>query len=142
MNPAQLDALVAYYESLTLASVERMGEYYAPDAYFKDPFNEVRRLADIQVVFHRMYDHITAPRFAVTERVCDANGCFLVWDFEFRMKLWRPDVTQCIHGVTHLRFNAEGKVTYHRDYWDAAEELYQKLPLVGLLMRGLKSYVK
>jgi steroid delta-isomerase len=26
----------------------------------------------------------------------------------------------------------------HRDYWDAAEELYEKLPLVGALMRWLK----
>jgi steroid Delta-isomerase len=26
----------------------------------------------------------------------------------------------------------------HRDYWDAAEELYEKLPILGGLMRWLK----
>jgi len=26
----------------------------------------------------------------------------------------------------------------HRDYWDAAEELYEHLPLVGSLLRWLK----
>jgi steroid delta-isomerase len=26
----------------------------------------------------------------------------------------------------------------HRDYWDAAEELYEKLPVLGALMRWLK----
>jgi len=26
----------------------------------------------------------------------------------------------------------------HRDYWDAAEELYEKLPGVSVLMRWLK----
>jgi hypothetical protein len=26
----------------------------------------------------------------------------------------------------------------HRDYWDAAEELYEKLPVLGGLMRFLK----
>jgi hypothetical protein len=31
-----------------------------------------------------------------------------------------------------------GRITVHRDYWDAAEELYEKLPLVGRLMRWLK----
>ena len=31
-----------------------------------------------------------------------------------------------------------GRITLHRDYWDAAEELYEKLPLVGGLMRWLK----
>jgi hypothetical protein len=43
-----------------------------------------------------------------------------------------------VRGGTHLVFNDEGLVTLHRDYWDAAEELYEKLPLVGGLMRWLK----
>jgi hypothetical protein len=29
-------------------------------------------------------------------------------------------------------------VALHRDYWDAAEELYEKLPWVGGVMRWLK----
>ena len=35
--------------------------------------------------------------------------------------------------------DAQGLVTLHRDYWDAAEELYEKLPVVGAMMRWLKS---
>ena len=31
-----------------------------------------------------------------------------------------------------------GRVAFHRDYWDAAEELYEKLPGLGGLMRWLK----
>jgi steroid delta-isomerase len=31
-----------------------------------------------------------------------------------------------------------GKVVWHRDYWDAAEELYAKLPAIGWLMRFLQ----
>jgi hypothetical protein len=30
------------------------------------------------------------------------------------------------------------RISLHRDYWDAAEELYEKLPWVGALMRWLK----
>jgi hypothetical protein len=40
--------------------------------------------------------------------------------------------------VSHLKFAADGRVVYHRDYWDAAEELYMKLPAIGTLMRGLR----
>jgi steroid delta-isomerase len=36
-----------------------------------------------------------------------------------------------------VRFGPDGRVTYHRDYWDAAGELYAKLPVVGPLMRYL-----
>ena len=47
-------------------------------------------------------------------------------------------MTQCIRGATLVRFDTQGRVTLHRDYWDAAEELYEKLPLLGTLMRWLR----
>jgi steroid delta-isomerase len=32
----------------------------------------------------------------------------------------------------------DGRVVYHRDYWDAAGELYERIPLLGALMRGVR----
>jgi hypothetical protein len=43
-----------------------------------------------------------------------------------------------IHGSTHLRFAADGRVGLHRDYWDPARELYEAVPLLGALMRWLR----
>jgi hypothetical protein len=37
-----------------------------------------------------------------------------------------------------MTFNEELLITEHRDYWDAAEELYEKIPVLGALMRWLK----
>ena len=62
---------------------------------------------------------------------------FMTWDFLFRMRS-KPELEQCIRGATHLHFAADGRVKVHRDYWDAAEELYEKIPLLGGLMRWLK----
>lgn len=42
-----------------------------------------------------------------------------------------------IHGASHIRLAADGKITYHRDYWDAAGGLYVKLPLIGPVLRLL-----
>jgi len=80
---------------------------------------------------------VDSPRFIVTNHVLQGDQAFLTWDFLFRMKRFATD-EQCIRGATHVRFAADGRVNFHRDYWDAAEELYEKLPLLGSLMRGLK----
>jgi steroid Delta-isomerase len=40
--------------------------------------------------------------------------------------------------ATHLRFAADGRIVYHRDYWDAAEEPYAKLPVLGAVVRALQ----
>jgi hypothetical protein len=127
----QLDALIQFYNDFSPVSVARFPEFYSADAWFKDPFNEVRGIAAIQHIFTHMFGQVGAPRFVVTEKVVDANGAMLAWEFFFRMKLWREGEIQAIRGVSHLKFDAEGKVCYHRDYWDVAEELYEKLPLIG-----------
>ena len=134
----QLAAIVAFYQQLTPAAVARFPEFYSEDAEFKDPFNTVRGVSAIQRIFSHMFGQVAEPRFVVSEQIVDAGGALLVWDFHFRIRRWGLDKSQVICGVSHLRFAADGRVCYHRDYWDAAEELYMKLPLIGVLMRGLR----
>ncbi len=130
----QLDALIDFFENLGPDDLERFADFYTEDAYFKDPFNELRGVAAITKVFAHMFQTVEAPRFRVTERFPSEGGAMLLWTFHFLMR-GRP---QTITGASHLRFDASGKINFHRDYWDAAEELYEKLPILGTLLRVLK----
>jgi len=133
-----LDGLIQFYNSFAPASVARFADFYSADAYFKDPFNEVHGIVAIQRIFSHMFTQVDEPRFVVVDQVVDAGGAMLVWEFCFRVRLWGKGQTQVMRGVSHLRFDTDGKVCYHRDYWDTGEELYMKLPGLGLLMRGLR----
>lgn len=138
MSDARVARLKQYFESLDASDVARIGELYAADAQFRDPFNDVRGLDALTRIFEKMFEDTLEPRFAITHTIEGADEAVLVWDFTFRLRRYKPDVAQRIHGLSHVRFDASGKVTYHRDYWDAASELYEKLPVVGGLMRYLK----
>ena len=74
----------------------------------------------------------------ITAQVLQGSQCFLTWEFRFRFRSHQPQQEQVILGASHLVFGPDGLITLHRDYWDAAEELYEKLPLLGSLMRWLK----
>jgi limonene-1,2-epoxide hydrolase len=130
--------VVAFFEQLSPTDLTRIAELYASDARFKDPFNEVGGVPAITAVFEHMYHALEAPHFVVLDIVADGDQCFLTWDFLFRFRRFSPRVAQVVRGATHLRFAADGRIALHRDYWDAAEELYEKLPAVGSLMRWLK----
>jgi ketosteroid isomerase-like protein len=130
--------LVQLFEQLQPQDVSRLSALYASDARFKDPFNDVRGLPEIERIFTHMFKSLDAPHFIVTERIVQGQQCFLAWDFRFRFKRFDTRTWQTIQGGTHVVFNAQGLVTLHRDYWDAAEELYEKLPVLGGLMRCLK----
>lgn len=135
---AHVQRLVEFFEQLQPHDVQRLPELYAPNARFKDPFNEVQGVAEIARIFTHMFKSLDTPHFVVTERIVQGSQCFLVWEFRFRFKRFDTQTWQTIRGGTHLVFDAQGCVTLHRDYWDAAEELYEKLPMVGGLMRYLK----
>lgn len=140
MNTRQAtQQLASFYESLSPDSVSRLGELYDPQASFKDPFNEVKGLAEIERIFRHMYVALEQPHFVVTAQVVDGEQAFLTWDFRFRFKRFDTVTLQTVRGASHVQFNPQGRVTMHRDYWDVAEELYEKLPVLGGLMRWLKS---
>jgi steroid Delta-isomerase len=134
----RVDALVHFFETLTPQCVAGLPRFYAADCRFRDPFNNVHGLDALEAVFRHMFDQLDVPRFIVRERVVEMPRVLLTWDFEFRFRRWQPRVTQRIHGASLLTFDAAGLVAVHRDYWDAAEELYEKLPGVGALLRLLK----
>ncbi len=125
-----------YFENLSLADVSRMNQIYTEDAYFCDPFNEVRGIRPIAQIFEHMFAKVDEPRFKILTTIEQDYQAFLTWDFLLRFK--GESVERKIHGGSHLRFATDGRIQYHRDYWDAAHELYEQLPLVGGLMRFLK----
>jgi steroid delta-isomerase len=133
--------VVTFFERIAPTDVARIGEIYAVEAYFRDPFNEVRGVEAIARVYARMFEQLDDCRFVIAESLAEGRSALLVWDFTFRIRRWRPHMVQTIHGATHLKFALDGKVAYHRDYWDAAEELYAKLPLIGPVLRRLRKFI-
>lgn len=131
--------VVNFFETLAPQTLHQLPTVYADDVYFKDPFNAIQGQAPLIEIFQHMFDGVQHPRFVVIEAICQGDQAFLVWDFHFeRQGLPSP---MAIHGSTHIRFAADGRVNWHRDYWDAAEELYCKLPVIGAVFRWLQRYV-
>jgi len=132
--------VVQHFEALTPHTLPALLALYAPEARFKDPFNDVQGLPAMQAIFQHMFDTLEAPRFTVRLAVTEGDDAFLTWDFTFQRR--GSSQPWCIHGSTHLHFGPDGRVALHRDYWDAAEELYAKLPLLGALMRWLQRQLR
>ena len=130
--------IIAFFETLSPDKLAELGLVYTPDAAFKDPFNDVCGVAAIAGIFSHMYTALDRPRFVVTGTVTQGNQCFLTWDFEFYFRRFDTTRLQTVRGASHLQLTDTGLIAQHRDYWDAAEELYEKLPVVGNLMRWLK----
>jgi len=134
----RLDALLSWYATMTARSLGRMDEFYHPQARFKDPFNDVQGLDQIRRIFEHMFASTESPRFIIREELADAHRAFVTWEFECGLRGRRV----IVHGATRFGFDLDGLVTEHRDYWDPAEELWQKLPLIGAPVGWLRRRFK
>jgi steroid Delta-isomerase len=145
LSDARLQRLSDFYTQITAASVSQLRDIYAADAYFKDPFNEVHGVDNVIKIFAHMFIQIEHPRFEILN--CVGSGAdktseaFLVWLFYWKKDANGNDAPP-IRGSSHVKFNVSGQVSYHRDYWDAAEELYETIPLLGWILRVIKKKLK
>jgi steroid Delta-isomerase len=103
--------------------------------------NEARGVEAIARVCAHLFEQLAACGFVITETLVEGDGALLVCDFTFRSRRWRPRATRTIHGATPFKFAPDGRIAYHRDYSDAAEELYAKLPLIRPVLRLLRKFV-
>lgn len=139
-----------WFARLTRASLDSIGEIYAPNAHFKDPFNDVTGVDRIRAIYVHMFENLTDPRFEIMQTIeqvelpvdTDAGEpslerpvhAFVAWQFKFE---WRGQ-TFDIPGGTRFVFDRAGLIVDHVDYWDVAEGLYEKLPIIGAMLRMLR----
>lgn len=138
MTMDAVQRIVVFFESFAPQDLLRLATYYHEEARFQDPLHAVRGLPAIREVYQRMFEAMDRPRFSVTHRFAQGDDCVLLWEFRFTLHRLPGAGEHCMHGASHLRLDADGRILSHRDYWDAADDLYAKLPVLGGLMRWLK----
>ena len=137
-----IQRIACLFSTISPADIPHLANHYCEDAEFVDPFNSVRGIEPIEQIFQHMFERLDRPRFEMLTALGDADEAMLTWNFRFRFRntwLQRPTTPdQRIHGATRLVFAPDGRVCLHRDYWDAAAEFYEHLPLIGPVMRRLR----
>ena len=133
-NSTRLDEYIRFFDTLSPGSLQHLARFFTDDARFKDPFNDVTGLAAIRHVFEHMFRVTARPSFAVTEAMESGDTALLRWVFTCRIRRYEIAVT----GVSFVLFANDGRVREHIDYWDPAEGIYDRLPVIGALLRWLR----
>lgn len=133
-----MEKFIKWFENLTQKSLEQIEEIYAENAFFKDPFNEIKGRENIKKIFTHMFESpLENNKFTFIEQIANENKLFVTWDYTFSFK----NKEYKIHGSSHLKFE-NNKCIYHRDYWDTGEELYLKVPILSFIHKKLSKNFK
>lgn len=136
ISDAAVSDYITFFENLTPESLNRFEEVFSSDARFRDPFNDARGVAAVRRVFEKMFDDVDEHKFKVQSYAVNGNSAYLVWVFEItpkgKKKVW------LIEGMSRIDFREDGKATAHIDYYDAAGQIYEKIPLIGGVLRLMR----
>lgn len=127
---------LSLFTHISPEAIENCAPYVADDIHFQDPFNDLRGRAAFQALLRKTLDDVDNPQFAIVDEAKGKTGIHYVrWTFSGRVKglgLWQ------VTGMSELHYDAEGRVCLHIDHWDASQQFYARLPIVGWMIRKIR----
>lgn len=124
------------YADLTSEQIgELMARLYADEMYFNDTLHTFSTRKDLADYMARTGSSLSESRIEVRQVMRDGPDVFVRWSMTFRTRAMGQDIHSESIGMSHLRFNAEGEVVLHQDFWDSGHALYAHLPFVGFAVR-------
>jgi limonene-1,2-epoxide hydrolase len=131
---------VSLWSNLTEESIaQHIDTVYAEDVWFNDTVKTITGHDALRHYLEETSRRVASCQVEIDDIGVSGGNYYVRW----RMKVLLPDTPEesAWHsiGFTHLRFNEAGQVVLHQDYWDSAAGLYEHLPLVGWMIRAIKT---
>ena len=130
------DFLSAFTEEKLRRDTRRV---YAQDAYLNDTLKTLRGSAAIEEYFLGTLANTESITVTFSDVARSGNEYYFRWVMDVRFKKFQRGETIRTIGMTHVRFNREGQVILHQDYWDSAQGLFEHVPVIGTGIQLIKS---
>ncbi|MGF2734861.1 nuclear transport factor 2 family protein [Marinobacter sp. DUT-1] len=135
--PATIEHFKALFNELDKGNLNKLQAVYSEDIRFQDPFNQVAGLDELTHYFAGAYKNVISCRFEFEPAVATGASVALPWVMKLRHKRIRGGREISVDGISHLEIE-DGRVSFHRDYFDAGQLLYENLPALGRIVRWIK----
>ena len=132
--PDSMTAVVDFFNEMTPAKLERLGDIYGPGVAFQDPIHDARGLPQLRDVLANRFQKMASVRVQVVDAHGDDRTGFLLWTVTYQHR----GNGRLIHGTSHFKFANDGRISEQRDHWDASLAVYGELPVLGWLMQIIK----
>lgn len=115
----------------------RASQLYASDLHFSDALMLTGNRARVVEHFQGLVDAGTAVEVDILQTLISGADVYLVWSMRAEFTPVRKPVTSDTIGITHIRFNDDGLVVLHQDFWDTGLGFYQHIPVLGRVVKTI-----
>ena len=120
------------------AREEIIRDVYADSFYFNDTFKTFRSIDELIPYMEETAKNVETTTVKILDVSKSDTDYYLRWEMTMKFSAKGRDINSRSIGMTQLRFNQDGKIILHQDYWDGAEGFYQHLPYIGYFVRKVR----
>lgn len=136
-----VERVKAIFNEMGRDSLQLVDELYSPGVLFVDPFHRIEGRNALYDYYEKMYANVHSIRFDFSGKTSSGNDLVLYWAMTFRHARLRGGKPVTVEGCSLLAFGEDGKVVLHRDYFDAGALIYEHIPVLGSVIRRIRSRV-
>jgi hypothetical protein len=130
-----------FYQEYSIESITSgVRTVYATDAWFGDPFKIVKGIDEVEHYFLAMAKPVKECSFAVHSAQRSDKDYYFRWSMVLVSKAAEKERIETI-GMSHVRYNSEGKIIFQQDYWDTGA-MFERMPVVGFWTRFAKRRIE
>ena len=112
---------------------------YAEELYFNDTLHSFNSREPMLAYMQETADRVDYTRVKIIDIIPRGEDYFLRWSMDTGFTVFGREIQTHSIGMTHVRFNDQGLVNFHQDFWDNTEGLFRHLPVVGYLIEKTKN---
>ncbi len=112
-------------------------EFYGADVKFIDPIGEINGIEDMIKYYRNLYQNVISIKFDAVDNFEKVGEKVFVWQMHLKHKKVGGGEPIVLDGVSVLKYDGS-KVVYHRDYFDLGAMIYEKIPVLGSLIRWIR----
>jgi hypothetical protein len=132
-----------YFAGMTPASVrEQTAAVYAPQGYLNDTLVGIEGADRIAAYFGHTAERARVLRVDFLERAPVGTDWYVRWRMTVAVDGLNGGQEVITYGVTQFRFDNEGRVLIHKDFWDSGTGLYEHIPVLGSALRRVRGAVE
>jgi hypothetical protein len=140
MSYPLLENFCKLYQSLDRNNLHQLKDVYSQKVEFVDAVNKIQGIDALTGYFEHLYQNMKYCRFII-ENIIEQDGqACIVWHMEYAHSKINAGNMVTVQGSSFLKFS--DKIDFHRDYVDMGQMLYEHLPVVGMVIRGIKKRVR
>ena len=137
-EPEWLTSFVKIYQQLSVDNLPLLEELYHKDIVFIDPMHKLKGIAKLTDYFQALYTNLFSCKFVITNVIYNNNQAAIYWQMTYVHPKLNGGNAVSVIGSSHIK-GSQDKVTFHQDYIDLGAMLYEQLPIVGRLIKWIKT---